>query len=75
MPDQAKADILADAIDALLGIQPRKTAVTDPELRELLRIAGLRREGARRRSALAAQGRNILWQRLASQLPHLTQRP
>jgi len=75
MTTEAEADTLAQAIDALLGIQPRKTAVTEPKLRELLHIARLRREVARQHSALAAREETILWQRLTSVLPDLTHRP
>lgn len=63
-----KIDILADAVDAMLGIQPKKTAVTDPDLRELLRVAHLRRDIARSRRALGAREQIILWERLAPDL-------
>ena len=52
-PTSAQADALADALDAMLGIQAHKVAITDPELLQLLRIAGLRKEAARSHRALA----------------------
>lgn len=62
-----KIDTLADAVDAMLGIQPKKTAVTDPDLLDLLRVAHLRRDIARSRSALGAETEAIVWKRLS---PH-----
>ena len=65
MSVNADIDRLAAAIDALVGIQPRKTAITDPQLLALLRIAHLRRHIARTRFPMTAEAALILWQRLA----------
>jgi|GEM_PF-3265356 len=69
MQQTDKADTLADAIDAMLGIQPKKTAVTDPDLLDLLRVAHLRRQIAIACFALSTEEQNVLWERLASALP------
>lgn len=64
----SKADSLSRAVDALLGIEVRKTAVTDPEVQRLLRVAHLRRRIARARAARGAEERLLLWKRLAPTL-------
>jgi len=60
-----RIDILAGAVDAMLGIQPKKTAVTGPDLLALLRVAHLRRQIARSRAALGAEAEVAIWERLA----------
>lgn len=59
-----KAEILADVIDSMLGIRPKKTAITDPELRELLPLAHLRRQIARAAAARGAKAERAIWGRI-----------
>ncbi|MGQ9572431.1 MAG: hypothetical protein ACUVV3_04500 [Dehalococcoidia bacterium] len=63
-----KAEKLCQVIDDLLLPQPRKTLVVEPELRELLRVALLRREAGRRMVAIAASRQEESWQRLEATL-------
>jgi hypothetical protein len=64
----AKAEKLCRAIDDLLLLHPRKALVVDPELRELLRVAQLRREAGRRIVAIGASRQESSWQRLEATL-------
>lgn len=59
-----KAEILADVIDGLLGIKPKKTAVTDPELRELLPLAQLRHQISHAAAARGAEAERAIWGRI-----------
>ena len=59
-----KAEKLCHAIDDLLLPHPRKTLVVEPEVRELLRVAQLRREAGRRIAAIGASRQEESWQRL-----------
>ena len=52
-----QADKLCDAIDRLLLNEPRKTLVADPEVRELLHVARLRRQVGRAMAALGSRAR------------------
>ncbi|MBI1885869.1 MAG: hypothetical protein HYS09_06110 [Chloroflexi bacterium] len=63
-----KEDALAASLDGMLGIEVRKAAVTDPEVRQLLHVARLRRKLARARAAHGADERAMLWKRLAPAL-------
>jgi len=64
----AKAEKLCRAIDDLLLPHPRKALVVDPELRELLRVAQVRREVGRRTAAIGASRQEASWQRLEATL-------
>lgn len=68
MPPQDPVTTIGLAVDAILNIAPCKTAVTDPELRQLVRIAQLRRQAARKQAAIGAPYQEALWQRLVSTL-------
>jgi len=59
-----QADKLCDAIDRLLLNEPRKTLVADPEVRELLHVARLRRQAGRAMAALGSRGGDETWRRL-----------
>jgi len=59
-----QADKLCDAIDRLLLNKPRKTVVADPEVRELLYVARLRRQAGRAMAALGSRGGDETWRRL-----------
>jgi hypothetical protein len=59
-----QADKLCEAIDRLLLNEPRKTLVADPEVRELLYVARLRRQVGRAMAALGSKGGDEAWRRL-----------
>jgi len=59
-----QADRLCNAIDRLLLKAPRKTLVAEPELRELLYVARLRREAGRAMAALGSKCRDEAWRRV-----------
>ena len=59
-----QADKLCNAIDRVLFHAPRKTLVADPEVRELLHIARLRRQAGRAMAALGSKCGDEAWRRL-----------
>ena len=59
-----QADKLSDAIDRLLLNKPRKTLVAEPEVRELLHLARLRRQAGRAMAALGSKCGDEAWRRL-----------
>jgi hypothetical protein len=59
-----QADRLCDAIDRLIMRPPRKTLVADPEVRELLHLARLRRHAGRAMAALGSKCGDDAWRRL-----------
>jgi hypothetical protein len=63
-----KAERLCRAIDDLLLAGPCKTLVVEPEARELLWLAHLRREAGRTMAAVGASRREESWKRLEATL-------
>lgn len=61
---KGQAEKLCDAIDRLLLNAPRKTLVVEPEVRELLHVARLRRQAGRAMAALGSKWRDEAWRRL-----------
>jgi hypothetical protein len=59
-----QAEKLCNAIDRLLLNAPRKTLVAEPEVRELLYIARLRRQAGRAMAALGSRCGDEAWRRL-----------
>ncbi|OGO07457.1 MAG: hypothetical protein A2Y61_07860 [Chloroflexi bacterium RBG_13_60_13] len=59
-----QAEKLCNAIDRLLLNTPRKTLVAEPEIRELLHVARLRRQAGRAMAALGSRGGDEAWRRL-----------
>ena len=59
-----QAEKLCDAIDRLLLYGPRKTLVAEPEVRELLHLARLRRQAGRAMAALGSKCGDEAWRRL-----------
>ncbi len=59
-----QAEKLCDAIDRLLLGEPRKTLVAQPEVRELLQVARLRRQAGRAMAALGSKWGEEAWRRL-----------
>ena len=59
-----RADKLCDAIDRLLSNAPRKTLVVEPEVRELLHLARLRRQAGRAMAALGSRCGDEAWRRM-----------
>jgi len=59
-----QAEKLCNAIDRLLLNEPRKTLVAEPEVRELLHIARLRRQAGRAMAALGSKCGDEAWRRL-----------
>ena len=66
MNDQATK--LCRAIDNLVLSHPRKTPVVEPEVRELLRVAHLRREAGRMVAAIGTSRQEASWQQLEAAL-------
>ena len=58
-----QAEKLCSAIDRLLVGAPRKTLVADPEIRELLYVARLRRQAGRAMAALGSRCGDEAWRR------------
>ena len=58
-----QAEKLCSAIDRLLVGAPRKTLVADPEIRELLYVARLRRQAGRAMAALGSRCVDEAWRR------------
>jgi hypothetical protein len=63
-----KAERLCRAIDDLLLADPRKTLVVEPEVRELLWLAHLRREAGRGIRAIGASRQEESWKQLEATL-------
>jgi hypothetical protein len=59
-----QAEKLCNAIDRLLLGAPRKMVVADPEVRELLRVARLRRQAGRAMAALGSRCGDEAWRRV-----------
>ena len=59
-----QADRLCDAIDRLLLNAPSKTLVAEPEFRDLLYVARLRRQAGRAMAALGSKCRDEAWRRV-----------
>jgi len=59
-----QAEKLCNAIDRLLLNTPRKTLVAEPEIRELLHVARLRRQAGRAMAALGSRCGDEAWRRL-----------
>ena len=59
-----QASKLCNAIDRLLIGAPRKTMVTDREVRELLHVARLRRQAGRAMAALGSRCGDGAWRRV-----------
>jgi hypothetical protein len=59
-----QAEKLCSAIDRLLLGAPRKTLVAEPEVRELLYVARLRRQAGRAMAALGSKCGDEAWRRL-----------
>jgi hypothetical protein len=59
-----QADKLCDAIDRLLLSSPRKSLVAEPEIRDLLHVARLRRQAGRAMAALGSKCGDEEWRRL-----------
>jgi hypothetical protein len=59
-----QADKLCNAIDRILLGAPRKTLVVDPEVRELLHVARLRRQAGRAMAALGSRCGDEAWRRV-----------
>jgi hypothetical protein len=59
-----QAEKLCSAIDRLLLGAPRKTLVTEPEVRELLHVARLRRQAGRAMAALGSKCGDEAWRRV-----------
>ena len=59
-----QADKLCDAIDRLLLNSPRKSLVAEPEIRDLLHVARLRRQAGRAMAALGSKCGDEAWRRL-----------
>jgi len=59
-----QAEKLCNAIDRLLLKAPRKTLVVEPEFRELLYVARLRRQAGRAMAALGSKCRDEGWRRV-----------
>jgi len=59
-----RAEKLCNAIDCLLLNAPRKTLVAEPEVRELLHVARLRRQAGRAMAALGSRCGDEAWRRL-----------
>jgi len=58
-----QAEKLCNAIDRLLMNEPRKTVVAEPEVRELLHLARLRRQAGRAMAALGSKCGDEAWRR------------
>jgi hypothetical protein len=59
-----QAERLCNAIDRLLLKAPRKTMVAEPEFRDLLYVASLRRQAGRAMAALGSKCRDEAWRRV-----------
>ena len=59
-----QAEKLCNAIDRLLIGAPRKTLVAEPEVRELLHVARLRRQAGRAMAALGSKCGDEAWRRV-----------
>jgi len=59
-----QAERLSNAVDRLLLKAPRKTLVVEPEFRELLYVARLRRQAGRAMAALGSKCRDEGWRRV-----------
>ena len=59
-----QAEKLANAFDRLLIGPPRKTLVLEPEVRELLQVARLRRQAGRAMAALGSKCGDEAWRRV-----------
>ena len=61
---KGRAERLCNAVDRLLLKAPRKTLVAEPEFRELLYVARLRRQAGRSMAALGSKCRDDAWRRV-----------